>query len=43
MRRVFIVTVPGIAPYHALASSSCEAIMDAQQLHGVHSAGAKPA
>jgi hypothetical protein len=38
--RAYIVYVPGIKPYPALARSTCEAIMDAQELHGVHTAQA---
>lgn len=41
--KTFIVHVPGIPRYPALARTSCEAIMDAQDLHGVHGVGARPA
>lgn len=41
--KTFIVHVPGIPRYYALARSSIEAIMDAQERHGVHGVGAKPA
>lgn len=39
----FIVYVPGIKPYPALARSACEAIVAAQLLHNVHTAQARPA
>lgn len=39
----YIVTVPGLLPYIALARSSCEAIMQAIAQHGARCAGAKPA
>ena len=41
--KTFIVHVPGMKPYPALARTSCEAIMDAQLLHSVHTAQAWPA
>ena len=43
MKKAYIVYVPGLAPYPALARSTCEAIMDAIDLHGVNCAGARPA
>lgn len=41
--KTFIVKVPGMKPYPALARSACEAIVAAQLLHSVHGAGASPA
>lgn len=38
--KAYLVHVPGLDPYPALARSSCEAIMAAQELHGVHTAQA---
>lgn len=41
--KTYIVHVPGLEPYPALARTSCEAIMAAQERHGVHFAAARPA
>lgn len=41
--KTFIVKVPGLAPYTALARSSCDAIEAALYIHGGRAASAKPA
>ena len=38
--KTYIVHVPGLEPYPAMARSSCEAIVAAQLLHSVHTAQA---
>ena len=37
IERAYVVTVPGVTPYIAMAQSSCIAGMAAQERHGVHS------
>lgn len=41
--RAYVISTHGVTPYIARANSSCEAIMDAQARHGVHSVSARPA
>lgn len=41
--KAYIVTVPGLAPYPALARSACEAIVQALDTHGARCARARPA
>ena len=41
--RAYVISTPGVTPYIARAKSSCEAIIDAQARHGVHSVTARPA
>lgn len=39
--RAYVIRVPGVAPYITHANSSCEAIIEAQERHGVHSVTAR--
>ena len=41
--KLFIVKVPGLRPYIALACSSCDAIDQAIDIHSARGASAKPA
>ena len=41
--RAYVISTHGVTPYITRAKSSCEAIMDAQARHGVHSVSARPA
>lgn len=41
--RAYVISTPGVTPYTTRANSSCEALIDAQARHGVHSVSARPA
>lgn len=41
--RAYVISTPGVMPYITRANSSCEALIDAQARHGVHSVSARPA